>query len=66
VVGGVLLQLAIVYVAPFQAWFGAQPLDATQLAVVVVASSAGFLLVEAEKWISARFRRAEHRAGLVI
>jgi Ca2+-transporting ATPase len=56
VVGGILIQLAIVYLAPLQALFGTQALDAVQLAIVAVMSTAGFVLVEAEKSLTGRFR----------
>ncbi len=54
VVGTVLVQLAIIYLPPLQAIFATQPLSAVELGVVFVASSAGFLAPEIEKWIRRR------------
>jgi P-type Ca2+ transporter type 2C len=54
VVGTVLVQLALIYLPPLQAIFATQPLSAVELGVVFVASSAGFLAPEIEKWIRRR------------
>jgi Ca2+-transporting ATPase len=45
----VLLQMAVVYAAPLQAIFETVPLSGRDLAVCVVASTAAFWALEAEK-----------------
>jgi len=55
---GAVLQLALVYVTPLHGLFETQALSATELAVVLVASSAGFAAVELEKWWARRRRAA--------
>jgi Ca2+-transporting ATPase len=54
VVSGVLLQLALVYLPPLHGLFETQTLTAVELLVVLVASSAGFVAVELEKWWARR------------
>jgi len=49
VVGGLALQLALVYAAPLHGLFETQALGPVELAVVLVASSVGFAAVELEK-----------------
>jgi Ca2+-transporting ATPase len=59
-VGGTfLIQLALVYVPPLQPIFATQGLGPTELALVLVASTAGFVAVELEKLVR---RRREGRA----
>jgi P-type Ca2+ transporter type 2C len=50
----VAVQLAILYVPALQRLFDTQALSPAQLALVLVASTAAFVAVEVEKWISRR------------
>ncbi len=50
VIGTLLVQLALIYVPLLQPIFGTEALDATQLAIVLAASTLGFVAVEIEKW----------------
>jgi P-type Ca2+ transporter type 2C len=59
VLGGVLAQLAVVYLPALQQAFATRPLGALQLAVVAVVSSTTFFAVELEKWI--RRKRGSRR-----
>ncbi len=51
VIGTVAVQLALVYVPVLQPVFETESLTATQLAVVLVTSTLGFVAVEAGKWL---------------
>jgi Ca2+-transporting ATPase len=53
-VGGLAVQLAIVYLPAFQRLFETRALGPVQLAVVLVASTAAFVAVEIEKWLGRR------------
>ena len=46
----VIIQLALIYVPALQPIFGTQALDAQHLAIVLGASTLGFVAVEIEKW----------------
>jgi Ca2+-transporting ATPase len=47
---GAVLQFALIYVEPLRGLFETDPLGPAELIVVLVASTAGFLGVEVEKW----------------
>ncbi len=54
-----LLQLALIYVAPLQPVFETEPLTAAQLIIVLGASTLGFAAVEVEKAVRrSRVRRS--------
>jgi Ca2+-transporting ATPase len=56
VIAASLLQLAAVYLPPFQNLFGTQPLTLAELGITVAAGTSVFLWVEMEKWILRRRR----------
>ncbi|HUZ20504.1 MAG TPA: cation-translocating P-type ATPase [Acidimicrobiales bacterium] len=56
-------QIALVYAPPLQRVFDTNALDPAELAVVLVASSAGFFVPEAVKWVIRRHPAAVARAG---
>ena len=58
VAGGLVAQLALIYLPALRPIFATEPLDATQLGLVLAASSLGFLAVELEKWLRRRAGRA--------
>ena len=61
VLGTLVLQIAVIYWAPAQSVLKTTPLSPADLAVVLVASTAAFWLVEAEKLVH---RRRQRRAGV--
>ncbi len=61
VVAITLVQLALIYVPPLQPVFDTEALGPIELAVVLVASSVGFVAVEFQKWLE---RRLADRRGV--
>ncbi len=63
VAGTIAIQLAIIYVPFLQTIFDTQTLSASQLAIVLSASTAAFTAVEVDKWIPASTRAHLTRPG---
>jgi P-type Ca2+ transporter type 2C len=62
VLGAVAVQLAILYLPVLEALFDTQALRPVELVVVLVASTAAFVAVELEKWVTRRRSRRSPRS----
>ncbi|WP_432322407.1 cation-transporting P-type ATPase [Yersinia enterocolitica] len=56
----ILLQLAIIYLPFMNTAFGTEPLPAYYWGITLLVSIAIFLIVEVEKWVIGRFKRASN------
>jgi Ca2+-transporting ATPase len=59
IIGSILLQLAAVYVGPFQSVLNTLPLSGSDLAICLVASTVTFWMLEAQKLVRSRKNKAK-------